>query len=346
MSGAVGKGELKAWAREKLRGVENLIIPSFSPDLSELDEEGIRWDVRQSIKHGFFSTMCAAELGLTLDEAKRFVEIVAAEAGEKILVSTTLFFDSFAENMELARHAQKVGLHCGLLGYPANFNPASEEEIYNATKMVCDAAELGIVLYAAHRANFERFHPSGFPLEQLPRLAEIDNVVALKVGSNDSFFVAECFERCGEKILVNAAMPDLLSFTVPRYGQQWIGASVYEMFQSPEQPYFVNYFNLLQEGKFGEAAEVYWKMKPLLGLFEQHIMAIVMGAYPWTMFKYYQWCVGGNGGYTRKPQLKIFHYQMMAAKMAYFAAGIIPREPDDEFYLGRVNYARAQGKEA
>ena len=43
-----------------MKGLENIIIPSFTPDLSELDEEGIRWDVRQSIKHGFFSTLLGA----------------------------------------------------------------------------------------------------------------------------------------------------------------------------------------------------------------------------------------------------------------------------------------------
>ena len=49
--------ELKAWAKENVKGLENCIIPSFTPDLTELDEEAIRWDVQQSIKHGFFSTL-------------------------------------------------------------------------------------------------------------------------------------------------------------------------------------------------------------------------------------------------------------------------------------------------
>lgn len=48
------RSELKQWAKENMKGVENLTLPSFTRDLSELDEEGIRWDVRKSIEHGFF----------------------------------------------------------------------------------------------------------------------------------------------------------------------------------------------------------------------------------------------------------------------------------------------------
>ena len=338
----VNKAELKKWAREKMRGVENLLLPSFTPDLKELDEEGIRWDVRQSIRHGFFSTCCAAELGLTFEEAKRFVEIVADEAKSKILVSTTLFFNSIDENIEMARHAARVGCYAGLLGYPPTFNPRSAEDIYKVTKEVCDATELAIVLYPTHKNVFEKFHPSGFPLDLLERMADIENVVAAKIGSGDVGFICECFERCGDRILVNANMVDWAPIMVCKYGQQWIGAAVFEVYQSPEQPYLVNYFNLLLNNEFAKAMEIYWKIRPLAGLFESHMMAIIQGAYPWNMFKYYQWCVGGNGGLTREKG-RMFTHQMLMAKGAYMAAGIIPREPDEEFYLGRVNYARMTG---
>lgn len=40
------KRDLKLWAKEHLRGVENTLLPSFTPDLAALDEEGIRHDVR------------------------------------------------------------------------------------------------------------------------------------------------------------------------------------------------------------------------------------------------------------------------------------------------------------
>ena len=60
--------DYKAWAKEHIRGFENILMPSFTPDLSGLDEAGVRLDVRRSIEHGFFSVF-AVPLGL--DQAGR-----------------------------------------------------------------------------------------------------------------------------------------------------------------------------------------------------------------------------------------------------------------------------------
>lgn len=327
----------KEWAREHLRGVENLTMPSFTPDLSALDEPGIRWDVRQAKAHGFVSTLCAAEQHLTIAEAKRFVEIAVDEARSDLLVSTTLFRDSLHENAELLAHAARVGAHTALLGYPASFRPESEDEIYDVTRGLCESADIGIVLYATSNVAFERFHPAGFPPILLEKIAALPNVVGVKIGSGDPMFISECFARCAEQALVNVTMSDWAAITVLKMGQQWIGASCYEMLQSPQKPYVVDMFNLLLAGDYQRAVDIYWRTQPLYGLFGQHIMGIMQGFYPWAMFKYYQWCVGGNGGLPRSAG-RMFAHQMMGAKMAYRMAGIDPREPDAEFFAGRVNF--------
>src|SRR5438874_13386840 len=83
----VSKAERKAWAREVFMGADCSLLPSFKPGSLELDEEGIRHDVRQGIQQGFFS-MFAASVGLQGEERRRFVEIATDEAGEEILIST------------------------------------------------------------------------------------------------------------------------------------------------------------------------------------------------------------------------------------------------------------------
>ncbi|GIK56774.1 MAG: hypothetical protein BroJett015_24370 [Chloroflexota bacterium] len=40
------KSDLKQWAKENMKGVENTLFPSFTPDMKHLDEAGIRWDVQ------------------------------------------------------------------------------------------------------------------------------------------------------------------------------------------------------------------------------------------------------------------------------------------------------------
>ena len=342
---ARSKQEMKKWARGHIQGVENTLFPSFTPDMKDLDEDAVRWDVRQSIQHGFFSTMCAAETGLTVPEAKRFVEIAAQEAGDKILVTTSLLMDTFEDNMELMEHAEKSGVHGVLLGYPPSFHPQDQEEIYTVTRRLCENTRMHVTLYPSPHFNFSRFHPSGFPLDVLVRLADLPNVVAIKAGEPGLF--ADIHRLVGDRVLVGCPVERFVPLLVQGFGMQWMGAGCYEVFQSPEKPYLVEYFNLLLEGKTDAGMEIYWKLTPARVIFEQQFNQTVMsGTYNWHQQKYYQWCVGGNGGLTRQPSMKVHEWEMNATKMAFYAIDITPREPDEEFFMGRMNYARMKANTA
>ncbi|MFC2045715.1 dihydrodipicolinate synthase family protein [Chloroflexota bacterium] len=335
------KSGLKKWARENMKGVENELLPSFTVDLSELDEAGIRLDVQQSIKHGFFSMLCTCECGLTFEEAKRFVEIAADEAKDKIFVSTTLLFDSLDKNREMLKHAEEVGCDSVLFGYQPNYRPDTEEEIYQLTKEMLEKTNLAITLYPHPQYNFERFHPSGFPPKLLDRMADIDNVVAIKVG--EPGLMAECVRLLGSRLLVSCPIERWLPLNYLTFGQQWIGAGPYEVMQSPEKPYMVEYFNLMMKGEMDKAMEIYWSLTLPRVMFEQQFMpSQMLGTYNWTQHKFYQWLVGGNGGFTRQPCMKLYQHDMEATRMAFRMVGITPSENDEEFYVGRANYTKLQ----
>ncbi|MCL4872246.1 MAG: dihydrodipicolinate synthase family protein [Anaerolineae bacterium] len=333
------KFELKQWAKENMKGVENTLLPSFTPDMKGLDEEGIRLDVRQSIKHGFFSMMCATEAGLTLAEAKQFLSIAADEAGGAIIVTTSLILDSLEDNMELMLHAEQVGVDGILLGYPPQFHPHTATEIYEVTRQFCEATNMHITLYPSPHFHFNRFHNSGFPLEIVEGLAEIDNVVAIKVGELGLY--ADLHRLVGDKVLLGCPVERYAPLLVQGFGMQWMGAGCYEVFQSPGKRYLVDYFNLLLSGKTAEAMDIYWKLAPARITFEQQFNQTVMtGTYNWQQQKYYQWCVGGNGGLTRQPAMKVHTWEMEMTKMAFRMIDIEPNENDDEFIMGRTNYCR------
>jgi len=331
----------KAWAREHLRGIENCIFPSFDPSLERLDEDGIRLDVRQTIRHGFTGTLVATETGLSLDESKRFLEIVVDEAGDDLVVGVTLILNSIEENVALAQHAAKVGANHALLGYPFNFYPSSADEIYDVSRQVCEAADINFVLYPSHKFNFGRFHPSGFPFDVLERLTEIDNVVAAKLGILEPGFIHEAFTRLSDKVVIQFPWERWWPMLAAKWGLQYVGAGAYELFQSPESPYLTDYFNLLLEGKVDEAMDGYWKLTPVRLVFEKQFMPTQMiGTYHWPQQKYYQWLTGGNGGYTRQPVMKMVQYEMDEARGALRAIGVQPSENDEEFFVGRANAAK------
>jgi hypothetical protein len=56
--------------------------------------------------------------------------------------------------------------------------------------------------------------------------------------------------------------------------------------------------------------------------------------------KYMQWLTGGNGGMFRKPASFLFQNFKDAMRAGLKAAGVTPREPEEEFYVGRVNYSK------
>ncbi len=336
---SIAAAERKAWAGETLVGVQNITFPSFTPDMSELDEEGIRLDVRQAKAHGFFGTLCACETGLSFAEAKQFVSIVADEAGDELVVAVTLLLDSLQRNHALALHAAGAGADLLQVGFPPNYYPDDAQQIYQTLHALSVATDLGIVLYPSPHYNLERFHPSGFPLDVLERMAELDNVVAVEAG--EPGLAADMIQRFGGRLLINNPIERHLPLMVQAAGQQYIGPGCYESLQSPEQRNVVDYFALLRDGKTEAAMDIYWKLTPARGLFEAKMMPTAMlGCYHWPLQKYYQWLVGGNGGYTRQPCMKLHQFEMEPIKFTLMQMGIVPRQPDEEFYLGRANLAR------
>jgi len=98
-------------------------------------------------------------------------------------------------------------------------------------------------------------------------------------------------------------------------------------------------FNLLREGDLDKAMDLFWKLFPIMGT----TPAVQLGAeglYHFTMWKYLQWCCGGNGGMLRQPLMKLNAMTMLGIRGAVSAVGITPPESDEEFYVGKVNYAK------
>jgi 4-hydroxy-tetrahydrodipicolinate synthase len=328
------KSEAKQWAKEHFKGLENEILPSFTPDLAELDEEGIRFDVQNFIKQGFFSISIGIQAcAMTSGERKKFMKIVCDEAKDKILVSLCLFVDTVDQHIEMLKHHERVGGTHALLGYPNQYYPKSEEDIYQLTKMYCDSTNLAMVLYPAQKFNFERFHRSSFPVSILSRMADIENAVGMKIsmGLQPGLF-AESFRLIGDRILINESSPAFWPIAIPKYGVQWAGAAVYS-------PSMVTLFNLFMDGELDKAMDMHWRVSPMQSPMQQ-APELPWGLYNYTQWKYTQWCFGGNGGMLRQPALRLFEHDKRRIRAGIRALGTTPPEPEEEFYVGRVNYAK------
>ena len=326
----LGPTDWKAWAKVYFKGVENETLPSFTPDLKYLNEAGIRLDVRQAISHGFHSTLCTSEAGLTLAETKQFVSIVADEAGDQILPSTTVLFDTFDMCLEVIEHAANAGFTHVLLGYPPKYRPSSADDLNNRTVEMITAANIGIVLYPHHDLPEISSEELG---DLIDDWANYPNVFGAK------FFdpLASSIERYGDRLLISSPLDTTAVSNVENYGVQWIGAGPYEYLQSPEHPYFVTMYNHALNGDFDQAYALNDFLKPLSTSFMmRHIPQVANGLYSWNQHKYYQWCSGGNGGVTHQPALRLMQTDMDKIKDDYRSINITPSTPDSAFFAQRT----------
>ncbi len=340
----VTRQQRKAWAKEHFRGFENILSPSFTPDLKQLDEAGIRLDVRKSIEHGFFSTLCSLP-ALSNQEVKRFLEIAVDEARGKISVATAIHHADEAHMMEVMRIAEQAGVEHFLLDFP---RAGTQDELYRHVAKFSEATNMGVYLWLSNQHGFDRFHPSGIPIELFDRVADLANVIALKVASIDAAVFYELLERYNDRMLIGTPLISILPMAVRSYGMQWSGAWTVEAVQSPEKRYATDFFNLLLAGKSAPAMKIYWShLAPGFALMRQQLGAHAKGgAHPWEHFKAYQFAVGGNGGLMRPdpehPEVAAVTPQDLEAIKAALNKIAVPvaDAPFDAFKVGRANWQK------
>ena len=336
--------EAKAWAREHYRGLEGTLMPSFTSDLSALDEEGIRQDVDYYVRHGMFSIFCAVEsTAMTMVERLQFLRIVCSEARGRIHVSCPVLLDTFRDDIALLREFARMGGTHTLLGCPVQFFPASEQDIYEALKAVCESVDLCVDLYPAARFDLERFGNGTLSVSVMDRLADIDNLVAVKVGNlNPPNYTAHVFKAVGDRLLVNDPLDQAWAFTTTHCGQQWAGAMGYDMWQTMDDQRTVRMFDHFRAGQLDEAMKIYWAIEPVRrASWAVHARYSGAGLYPFLMFKYQQFLVGGNGGMLRQPIHRAHTGDLHVLRSGLEASGINPYGGSiEEFYVGRAAWAR------
>ncbi len=340
----VDRAHRKEWARQHFRGFENIFLPSYQPDGS-LDEQGIRRDVRQSIAHGFFSTFVGAGAGNIADR-QRLIDIVTDEAGGKIAVSTS-GFGAPTDAVKWLQYCESRGVQHALVGLPRQ-GVMSEDQLYQHVATIAEGVNMGLVLYAVDGEAFRHLHPSNVPFGLFNRLADIPNVVAMKVMTTlDLANTMALYELLGDRLTIGTVNFSFTPMLVKHYKMQWSGAWTVEALQSPEKPYFVEMLKLLQQDKFDEAMKLYWKVTPAIkALLALMTPLLPKGLHPWPHLKFYQWAVGGNGGLVGPKMTDMGHEFVLkreereSFRNAYRAMGIEPAMNDEEFVVGRAAYAR------
>jgi 4-hydroxy-tetrahydrodipicolinate synthase len=163
-------------------GCGTALVTPFRKDFS-LDEAAMRRLVQRQVRAGINFLVPCGTTGesptLTHTEHLRVVEITLEEAKGKVLVVGGAGGYNTAEVIELARELQHMGVD-GLLSVTPYYNKPTQEGLYQHYKAIAAAVSLPIIVY-----NVQGRTGVNVETATLKRLAEIDNIVAVKEASGN-----------------------------------------------------------------------------------------------------------------------------------------------------------------
>lgn len=330
------KREAREWAREHLRGVANVIIPSYSRDLKRLNEKGIRHDVHLEIQYGFAGTLLVSEVAITLDEYRQFFEWANDEAKGRLMLIHHASFNDLEENIEAVRIAEANGAELILLSYPPNFYPTSAQDIYDYTKAFCDATDLAVMLFPVPLWGFDRVHASDIEAAVIRKLIDnCPNVAAVKAegGMPNVMGFVECHRLFGSEIVVTCPLEIDMIPLAQLVPVQFSGTSNTEYYGAM----IPRIFKLLQEREYDHATKLYWQLHPA-----RKANAAANAYISQTLFlhrmlwKFQGWLNGFNGGPMRRPTMRLNDAQMNMLRQGLIKSGLKPTEdPNGAFFVGR-----------
>ncbi len=329
------RAEAKAWARATMRGVCNVIMPTFTSDLRRLNPDAIRHDVRRAASMGFWGSLVASECGATAEEMQQFIEIVAAERPANHHLVLHGAFDTLDDVIAMCRFAETHGCDAVLLSYPLTFYPRTADEIVEYAAAISRATDLGIILFAIGFWGFRRLHVSAFPPDALVKMAKIDTVMALKYecGQPGTGGMVEVQKKLGRDLVISDPFEQNSPAWVDAYGMQWMGTSYYN-YLGDRVP---RYFRLMHEGRWDEAMQIYWAVHPCREAYAAMRQTLGgAGLVHRLAWKYMDWLHGFNGGPIRMPHMRLNGGQMRLLRDGAVQSGLdVTPDADAEFFAGR-----------
>lgn len=163
-------------------GCGTALVTPFRQDLS-LDEDTLRRLVRRQIEAGINFLVPCGTTGesptLTSAEQKRVVEITLEEARGRVPVVAGAGGNNTAHVIEMAREFEAMGAK-GILSVSPYYNKPTQEGVYQHFRAIAAAVRIPIILYNIPGRTGVNIEPA-----TIKRLAEIDNIVAVKEASGN-----------------------------------------------------------------------------------------------------------------------------------------------------------------
>lgn len=178
------------------KGAATALITPFKD--GAVDYESYEAILEKQISGGISALVVAGTTGegstLTDEEHKKIIEFTVEKVNHRVPVIAGSGSNDTAYAVELSRYAASVGVD-GLLLVTPYYNKATQGGLYQSFKLIAESSGAPCILYNVPSRTGCNIKP-----ETAARLAEIDNIVAIKEASGDISQVAELAALAGDKL--------------------------------------------------------------------------------------------------------------------------------------------------
>lgn len=165
-----------------LTGCGTALVTPFRRDLT-LDEDALRKLVRRQVEAGINFLVPCGTTGesptLSSAEQKRVVEITLEAARGRVPVIAGAGGNNTEHVMEMARAFEAMGAK-GILSVSPYYNKPTQEGLYQHFRAIAGAVRVPVILYNIPGRTGVNIEPA-----TIKRLAEIDNIIAVKEASGN-----------------------------------------------------------------------------------------------------------------------------------------------------------------
>jgi 4-hydroxy-tetrahydrodipicolinate synthase len=189
-----------------LAGVINIQYTPFK-SATEIDEEALRDNTRFMIENGIVTGRGVQVIGgsngegfsLSEEEYRQLIDIVVDEAAGRVPICVGCVRPATQPVIEIAKYAEEAGADALMILPPFYYPDPSDDLVYEHFKAIADATNIGIMIY-----NNPRVTGKDLSVDLLTRLAEIENIVALKETTSNMFLFREIAYKLADRFTLNA----------------------------------------------------------------------------------------------------------------------------------------------
>ena len=237
----------------------NGIIPAMLTPFTasgELDLDGLKKNVDFLIENGVSQIMCLGSTGeaatLTRQENIKVIEATVEASNGRVPVMAGTGATSTREVIERSKEAVSAGADSVMIVTPFYEIP-NQEGLYKHYASIAEAVDVPICLYNIPPHTQVEIAP-----ETLEKLADIDNIMALKDSSGNLSYFAEVLRRVGDKMAILTGGDDI---TLPCFALGCHGAILALANIAPRM--VVDLFQAVQQKEDRKALDIFFKLLPI-----------------------------------------------------------------------------------